>query len=248
MKYDKGPAGEFDVSQIPDAVPKWEPISPKGNQTPYTVRGEEYHLLKTAKDYREEGIGSWYGLKFHGELTSNGEVYNMYSMSAAHKTLPLPSYLKVTNLENQRTVMVRVNDRGPFHEGRIIDLSYAAAKKLDYHNNGTARLLLESIVVPKQISKSASSRGEELEDRLAYFVQVAALSNEEPALKLRDSLLAMNLGYESFVKKAKDSNIYRVRVGPVDDLRIAERLKRRLSAAKIGSPMVISRPILAKGS
>lgn len=249
MKHDVGPTGEFDVSKVPDAIPKWEPISPKGNYSPYTVRGKEYHLLDSIKEYREEGIGSWYGLKFHGELTSNGEIYNMYAMSAAHKTLPLPAYLKVTNLENQRSVVVRVNDRGPFHEGRILDLSYAAAKKLDYHNKGTARLLLESIVVPKPtVSGEEASGVKESKDRLAYFVQVAALSNQASANNLLQRLQRMGLAHSAFVGKAEGANIYRVRVGPIDDMSAAEKLKAHLSDSEVGAPVVISRPVLAPGS
>ena len=247
MTHDKGPVGDFDVSRVPDAVPKWEPISPKGNATPYTVRGEEYHLLRSAKGYREEGLGSWYGLKFHGELTSNGEVYNMYSMSAAHKTLPLPAYLKVTNLENQKTVVVRVNDRGPFHGDRLIDLSYAAAKKLGYHKQGTAKLLLESIVVPK-LTGTVAGANQATEDRLSYFIQIAALSNPDAAAKLVERIHLMALGYEAFLGKAMGAEVYRVRLGPIDDLSVAEKLQKQLAAKKVGSPIIISRPILAKES
>ncbi|MDX1452372.1 MAG: septal ring lytic transglycosylase RlpA family protein, partial [Oleiphilaceae bacterium] len=146
MRHDKAPTGDFDASGVPDAIPVWEPLSPQGNRSPYTVRGKQYRILPSAAGYREEGIASWYGLKFHGELTSNGEIYNMYAMSAAHKSLPLPTYVKVTNLSNQRSVIVRVNDRGPFHSERVIDLSYAAAKKLGFDKQGTARVLLEAIV------------------------------------------------------------------------------------------------------
>lgn len=247
MVHDKAPVGEFDASRVPDAIPKWEPLSPKGNQTPYTVRGKEYHLLASAKGYREEGVGSWYGLKFHGELTSNGEIYNMYSMTAAHKTLPLPSYLKVSNLENNKSVIVRVNDRGPFHDGRVIDLSYAAAKKLGYQKKGTAKLLLESIVVPKVVGQGEKS-GTAEEDRLSFFVQVAALSNQVAASALLQKVRLLDLGVDSFVSKAQGREIYRVRLGPVDDQSLAEQLRRAIDKQRIGSPIVISRPVLAKGS
>ncbi len=127
-----------------DAVPKYEPYR-EYNGRPYTVLGKRYYPLQTGKGYEAEGVASWYGQKFHGHLTSNGETYNMFAMTAAHKTLPLPSYVRVTNLDNGNQAIVRVNDRGPFHDNRIIDLSYAAATKLDYHNNGTARVRLEVI-------------------------------------------------------------------------------------------------------
>ena len=142
---DGAPAEDRDVSGIPDAVPKAETITRAGNKNPYTVFGKTYQLLPQGGVYRAQGTASWYGTKFHGRKTANGETYDMYGMTAAHKTLPIPSYVKVTNLKNQRSVIVRVNDRGPFHGDRIIDLSYAAAKKLDYSGVGTARVEVEAI-------------------------------------------------------------------------------------------------------
>ena len=147
-KYGYGdgpPPRDIDVSNLPDAVPKVEPIRKAGNKSPYTVLGKTYQVLPSSLGYRERGIASWYGNKFHGRKTSNGEIYSMYEMTAAHKSLPIPSYVKVTNLDNGRTVVVRVNDRGPFHGSRIIDLSYAAAKKLDYSNKGTANVEVVAI-------------------------------------------------------------------------------------------------------
>ena len=140
LKADVEPEGSFDASTIPDAVPVNELMSLSGNKSPYRVRGEDYEVLPSPKGYQERGGASWYGSKFHGYKTSNGEVYNMYAMTAAHKTLPLPSFVRVENLDNGRSVIVRVNDRGPFHKGRIIDLSYAAAIKLGYANKGTAKV------------------------------------------------------------------------------------------------------------
>lgn len=147
-KYGYGdgpPPRDIDVSNLPDAVPKVEPIRKAGNKSPYTVLGKTYRVLPSSRGYHERGIASWYGNKFHGRKTSNGEIYSMYEMTAAHKSLPIPSYVKVTNLDNGRTVIVRVNDRGPFHGSRIIDLSYAAAKKLDYSNKGTANVEVVAI-------------------------------------------------------------------------------------------------------
>lgn len=142
---DGAPAGNVDVSGLSDAIPKVEPVTRAGNKNPYTVFGKTYHLLPVGSAYREVGTASWYGTKFHGRKTANGETYDMYGMSAAHKTLPIPSYVKVTNLDNQRSAIVRVNDRGPFHGDRIIDLSYAAAKKLGYAGPGTARVQVEAV-------------------------------------------------------------------------------------------------------
>ncbi|WP_028238631.1 septal ring lytic transglycosylase RlpA family protein [Stutzerimonas azotifigens] len=140
---DGAPWWDVDVSQIPDAVPMPHYGPVKAN--PYTVLGKTYYPINDARRYVETGTASWYGTKFHGQATANGEEYDLYGMSAAHKTLPLPSYVKVTSLENGRSVILRVNDRGPFYSDRIIDLSFAAAKKLGYAERGTARVKVEGI-------------------------------------------------------------------------------------------------------
>ncbi|MGV6394605.1 septal ring lytic transglycosylase RlpA family protein [Pseudomonas caspiana] len=140
---DGAPWWDVDISRIPDATPTIHTGPYKAN--PYTVLGKSYFPLSDSKRYVASGTASWYGTKFHGQNTANGEVYDLYGMSAAHKTLPLPSYVRVTNLDNNRTVILRVNDRGPFYSDRIIDLSYAAAKKLGYAEIGTARVKVEGI-------------------------------------------------------------------------------------------------------
>ena len=140
---DGAPWWDVDVSRIPDATPTLHTGPYKAN--PYTVLGKTYFPLQESKTYVASGTASWYGTKFHGQNTANGEVYDLYGMSAAHKTLPLPSYVRVTNLDNNKTVILRVNDRGPFYSDRIIDLSYAAAKKLGYAETGTARVKVEGI-------------------------------------------------------------------------------------------------------
>lgn len=140
---DGAPWWDVDVSRIPDAVPM--PHNGPLKASPYTVLGKPYYPIGDARSYRATGIASWYGTKFHGQATANGETYDLYGMTAAHKTLPLPSYVKVTNLENGRSVILRVNDRGPFYSDRIIDLSFAAAKKLGYAEVGTARVTVEGI-------------------------------------------------------------------------------------------------------
>lgn len=140
---DGAPWWDVDVSNIPDAIP----IVHSGNykKDPYSVLGKTYYPRPTARGYQEVGTASWYGTKFHGQATANGEIYDLYGMTAAHKTLPLPSYVKVTNLDNGRSVILRVNDRGPFYSNRVIDLSFAAAKKLGYADMGTARVKVEGI-------------------------------------------------------------------------------------------------------
>lgn len=138
------------IKSLPEAevvVPKVEPINP-GNAKPYTVLGETYAPMKEISAFMQKGLASWYGKKFHGRKTANGEIFNMYKLSAAHKTLPIPSYVKVTNEHTQKSIIVRVNDRGPFVKGRIIDLSYAAAKKLDMLSHGTVPVTIQ-LVDPK---------------------------------------------------------------------------------------------------
>ena len=145
---DWGPTTEIDMSHIPNAQPRYELRTIAGNKNPYTVLGKTYSLIDDERAYKERGKASWYGYKFNGEHTSNGELYDMFSMTAAHKTLPIPSYVKVTNLDNHSSVIARVNDRGPFHEDRIIDLSYAAAQRLGITQKGTGNVEVE-IMVPE---------------------------------------------------------------------------------------------------
>lgn len=144
QKHDSKPNRLPNSSELHDATPRAEAHSRGGNKN-YQVRGKHYHVLKSAQNFTESGIASWYGRKFHGHLTSNGEIYDMYAMSAAHKNLPLPTYLKVVNNDNNLSVIVRVNDRGPFHQSRIIDLSYSAAYKLDMLKTGTANVTITAI-------------------------------------------------------------------------------------------------------
>ncbi|QID16369.1 septal ring lytic transglycosylase RlpA family protein [Nitrogeniibacter mangrovi] len=143
---DDGPGAKVpeDIDRIADAVPRDEPIH-VATSRPYSVFGEDYVPMTSRQPFVQEGRASWYGRKFNGKRTANGEIYDMYAMSAAHKTLPLPSYVRVTNLENGRSVIVRVNDRGPFHSSRIIDLSYAAAYKLGYLRQGSTRVRIETV-------------------------------------------------------------------------------------------------------
>jgi rare lipoprotein A len=157
---DDGPGGRPPASldKIADAKPRVEPLHRSANN-PYFAFGRKYVPYKTLRPYRERGTASWYGRKFHGHPTSSGERYDMYAMSAAHTILPIPSYARVTNLANGRSVIVRINDRGPFHSGRIIDLSYAAAYRLGYANIGSARVEVEAII-PGTSARSASRRTE----------------------------------------------------------------------------------------
>jgi rare lipoprotein A len=152
---DDGPGANppANLASIPDAVPRSEPLHKYANR-PYEVFGKRYVPLASAQQFRQRGTASWYGKKFHGQKTSSGETYDMYKMTAAHPTLPIPSYVRVTHVGNGRSVVVRINDRGPFHAGRIIDLSYVAAYKLGYVGAGSALVEVES-VLPAQAQRRA---------------------------------------------------------------------------------------------
>ncbi|MBE0487482.1 MAG: septal ring lytic transglycosylase RlpA family protein [Halomonas sp.] len=152
MSGDAYPMDPPDVSRIPDAVPRLEAPSRGGNRSTYDVWGKTYRVLPDARGYARQGTASWYGEKFHGYATSNGEIYDMYKMSAAHRSLPLPSYVRVTNQDNGRSAIVRVNDRGPFHNDREIDLSYAAAARLEILDRGTGRVKVEAIDVEQWLA------------------------------------------------------------------------------------------------
>jgi rare lipoprotein A len=146
--HERPPAG---LDAVADATPRAEPLHRYANR-PYSVFGKDYLPLSAVQPFRQRGMASWYGKRFHGQKTSSGEPYDMYSMTAAHPTLPIPSYARVTNLANGRSVVVRINDRGPFHAGRVIDLSYVAAYKLGYIAAGSAQVEVEAIVPGAQRS------------------------------------------------------------------------------------------------
>ncbi len=158
ITQDRAPGVDFDVSGLEDAVPRFEAPRRAGNKSPYTVWGRSYNVLEDNHGYVADGMASWYGEKFHGHKTSNGEVFDMYQMTAAHKSLRIPSYARVTNLANGRSVIVRVNDRGPFHGDRMIDLSYAAAKRLGYQSQGVARVEVAAISVSEDGSMMLANK------------------------------------------------------------------------------------------
>lgn len=224
LTQDKAPDVALSPDQIAATTPRKEPLSRHGNRSPYTVNGETYHIMASAEGYRQQGIASWYGAKFHGHATSNGETFDMYQISAAHKTLPLPTWVKVTNLDNGESINVRVNDRGPFHEGRIIDLSYAAAVKLGFQDKGTAPVLVEAL------------QGAEL-DTASYYVQVGAFSTREAAVNLKQELEAQ---LRERIAIYRQGGIYRVRVGPVKyDQAVA--LQRQLTSPELGEPLLVAK-------
>jgi rare lipoprotein A len=243
-----------DVANIPDAVPREEPRSASGN-TPYTVDGVTYYPLPSAAGYHERGIASWYGRKFHGKRTSSGEPYDMYAMTAAHRTLPLPSYVRVTNLQNGRSIIVRVNDRGPFLHNRLIDLSYAGAARLGILGTGTGIVDVQAVSAgepPVQTAEPERSRGrlqlispaEAAEPPKPatpkLYLQVGAFTQRDNAIQLRDRLAARML-LPIFIQTAPAAGgpgatalIYRVRIGPLATVEEGDRLSAR--AAELGVP------------
>ena len=217
VEKDFSPTLRMDPANIRDAIPREDPITIAGNKNPYTILGETYHLLPSAKGYKAQGGASWYGLKFHGHKTSNGEVYSIYGMTAAHKTLPIPSYVKVTNVANNRSAVVRINDRGPFHEGRIIDLSYAAASKLGYIGEGTAQVTVEAID-PKTWKPEP-----ELANEKGVYLQVGAYTMDKVAEEVYQTLFSK---YEFPIKVESGKDQYhRVKIGPVQEDKIAQITK-----------------------
>ncbi|MDF1762291.1 MAG: septal ring lytic transglycosylase RlpA family protein [Oleibacter sp.] len=222
-----------DIAAIPNAIPLDEPISRMGNPISYQVLGKRYSVLKNADGFEEEGIASWYGMKFHGHKTSNGEVYDVYKMTAAHKNLPLPSYVRVTRTDTGKSVVVRVNDRGPFHPGRIIDLSYAAAVKLGVDKAGTAPVRIKVLKTP--LSNNVR------------WLQVASFTEAESAEQLRSKVSDMTNNKWQVAVWKKEQNgdtLHRVRIGPVDDDDV-DRLVNQLARQGYAQPMLLSSHQLA---
>jgi rare lipoprotein A len=230
---DGAPSRVPDVSQVPDAVPKAEPRSKYGNPRQYEVFGKSYYTLASAEGYSEKGIASWYGTKFHGRRTSSGEIYDMYAMTAAHKSLPLPSYVEVTNLENGRKVVVKVNDRGPFHDNRLIDLSYSAATKLGIVAKGTGLVEVKAIT-PGAAKKTAKPADREPalvkpSGSAAMFLQVGAFSTQNRAEQVK-SRLQRDITDTVVVVPAesRQGTLYRVRVGPLASVAYGDTLAAKL--------------------
>ncbi|MFM9269183.1 septal ring lytic transglycosylase RlpA family protein [Halomonas elongata] len=255
MSSDAYPQEPPDVSQVPDAVPRPEPRSRAGNKDNYEVWGKTYHVLSDASDYDRRGTASWYGKKFHGYATSNGEIYDMYKMSAAHRTLPLPTYARVTNLDNGRSVIVRVNDRGPFHSEREIDLSYAAAARLDILDRGTGRVRVEAIdpeawqarqggaSAPSSAAESrpvdqrpdAQDNGRDGDDPI--YLQVAALGSSDNAEALKDRLEGT---LSQPVRIASAAGLYRVQVGPLKHAGQVDPVRGQLSRAGFDRAFIVN--------
>ncbi|OHU85721.1 MULTISPECIES: septal ring lytic transglycosylase RlpA family protein [Pseudoalteromonas] len=200
IKHDKAPLRAPTELEMQDAIVTNEAKSASTGR-PYVVLGKRYTPMSDEHGYKEQGTASWYGRKFHGYHTSNGEVFDMFDMTAAHKTLPLPSFVKVTNLDNGKSAIVRVNDRGPFHDDRIIDLSYAAAYKLGYHLNGTAKVKVEAITLARKAP------------RLTY-IQVAAGSQLDK-IQMMANALEQKMALSNVI--TLENGLYKLRLGPMQD-------------------------------
>ena len=214
---DGKPLYELSAEEVVEPIPRPEQLKAAGNTSPYQVNGQTYQVMHSGAGYREEGIASWYGRKFHGRKTANGETFNAYQASAAHRSLPIPAYVRVTNLENGRSMVVRVNDRGPFHPDRIIDLSYAAAVKLGFADRGTANVEVAVIDMPG--SRDLRAGGLLGAPSADYrYIQVGAFSEATSAYALGQRLQGeMNAPVAVSEIVVGDSAFFRVRVGPVDD-------------------------------
>jgi rare lipoprotein A len=215
---------------VPDMVPRIEPRSAHGNPPFYDVAGKRYFVLALADGYVERGVASWYGPSFHGGSTSSGEPYDMYAMMAAHKTLPLPTYARVTNLRNGRSVVVRINDRGPFVANRLIDLSYTAASRLDMIHEGTTLVEVRALTpgVPDVLTRSAQSPPPVL------YVQAGAFLEARNAERLLSRLKAAGLASAFLASPIEgSSHLYRVRLGPVATVAEFDALTARLTALGI---------------
>lgn len=200
---DGPPARSIKPSQVKDAKPRYEPRSPYGNGPVYEVWGKSYRVMDSAVGYRERGNASWYGAKFHGRKTSSGEPYDLYKATAAHRTLPLPTYAEVTNLDNGEKVIVKINDRGPFHSDRIIDLSYGAALRLGMVEQGTGRVEVRAITFDGQDANAKLAKD--------TYLQVGAFSQKSSAQRLEGSLQDAGV---SKVDVKRSDGFHKVLVGP----------------------------------
>jgi rare lipoprotein A len=226
-----GPPSPEALAAIADAVPRVEPRSLRGNPAMYEVYGKRYFVMASGEGYRERGIASWYGPDFHAKATSSGEPYDMYAMTAAHKTLPLPTYVRVTNVTNGRSIVVRVNDRGPFVGNRIIDLSYTAAHKLDMTRAGTAVVEVEALTPGSLTDAARGVSAAQQTPALAaapLYLQAGAFGQAANARQLADRLRRDGFENIAVIDPAAGSPLYRVRLGPIADVASFDRLTARL--------------------
>ena len=238
-EVDSGPRVAPDLRHVQEPTPRKEPRSRYGNPKSYTVLGRTYHVLDSADGFVERGIASWYGNKFHGRRTSSGEPYDMYAMTAAHKTLPIPVHVRVTNLDNGKSIIVRVNDRGPFKEGRIIDLSYAAAHKLEMTGAGTARVEIRALT-DQEDHRADSAVATNREGDGPFFVQIASFRSEDSADEVAAQVRPL-IGHpvQVYQGEGPDGTVYRVRVGPLSRRDYAEKVREHLQDKGYERPAIV---------
>ncbi|MCB1646672.1 MAG: septal ring lytic transglycosylase RlpA family protein [Pseudomonadales bacterium] len=228
-------AGEAGVSNVP--AKKYT----RGNKSPYVVFGKTYEVMPTSLGYREIGIASWYGKKFHGRLTSNGEVYDMYKLTAAHKALPLPTIVRVTNLDNGKKVTVRVNDRGPFHDDRVIDLSYQTAVALGFADKGTAPVVIEALDelnFPEQFAEQEVSHK-------SWYLQIGAFSRKAGAEQLLAQIAAVIEDHSLEVQgqilqsELETGLLHKVWLGPMTSEARRDEIAELVKASNLGLPLKV---------
>jgi rare lipoprotein A len=218
IQKDTAPETHPTLDHIQPLQPKNEPLSRRGNSN-YKLNGKHYQVNVAVNQFTEEGDASWYGRKFHGHETSNGEIYDMFQLSAAHKTLPLPSYVKVINQNNQKELIVRINDRGPFHDGRILDLSYAAARKLGVYETGTAPIKIE-LIHPEQLES-------ESRDYQDIYVQVAASKEKQALIKIATKL---NTILKRDYRVLGQDNFHKLQFGPFSEVKKARSVQSEIKS------------------
>lgn len=233
---DGAPDYHIDLSKIHNAVPRYLPKSKYGNPDYYWVDGRRYHVLKSAKGYDKRGIASWYGTKFNGRLTSTREKYSLAGMTAASPDLPIPCFVRVTNLENGKQVIVKVNDRGPFAANRIMDLSYVAAKKLGYESRGTALVEVTSIDVPNPLEKT---RRLFAHHRPQMYLQVGAFAYPQNATRLELELKRLTNRPIRITHNAQESRLFRVQIGPLQTVDESDSLQARIARAGLGHAITV---------
>lgn len=232
---DGAPRYHVDVSKIHSPVPHYLPKSKYGNPASYTVSGVRYRVLKSAHNYRRRGIASWYGTKFDGKLTSTRERYNLLGMTAASPELPIPCFVRVTNLENGRQIVVKVNDRGPFAPNRILDLSYVAAKKLGYSNRGTALVEVDSI----DVRDPSAPRRQFASHHPRMYLQVGAFTREENAMQLKSQLEVLTRRSIRITQEHNRFGLYRVQIGPLGNVNESDNLQQRIQRAGFGRALTV---------
>ncbi len=235
------PKQDIDVSHISNPIPRIENASITGNPPFYEVMGKRYTIMQSSQGYIKEGIASWYGTKFHGKRTSSGEVYDMFAMTAANKTLPIPCYVKVTSLSNGKEITVRINDRGPFHDNRIIDLSYTAAKKLGIIDNGTSRVRVEA-VPPYQTLSIFSNEQEYIMKKKPMYLQTGAFKEKKSAERFASQTQQI---VQLFPVSVEDNayhftSIFRVKIGPLENEQEVDLINNLLINAGLGKGMLVT--------